>query len=203
MADDMTQTHSEQTARGEVEQVDREAAATLAEQLECSLVIGGNDLAAIRNGFWDSEPGELGDVVRAFARHRLASLSPADNGALGEALKRVDGDWKWLCDQLEQWPVRVHPERTTSDSYLRECAAAIIRAALSTTPDAVRGEVDLREAARLAYGLLWHMQIDTRDPNLKLASAARNALLSAMTKDDQYLGIDAAKMTDARFTGAA
>jgi hypothetical protein len=59
------------------------------------------------------------------------------------------------------------------------------------------------DAVRLAYGLLWHMRIDNRDPNLKLASDARKALLTVLSKDDQLRGIDAAKMTDGRFTGAA
>jgi Lar family restriction alleviation protein len=58
-------------------------------------------------------------------------------------------------------------------------------------------------AVQLAYGLLWHMSIDNRDPNLKLASDARKALLSTLSKDGQLRGIDAAKMTDGRFTGAA
>jgi hypothetical protein len=58
-------------------------------------------------------------------------------------------------------------------------------------------------AIQLAYGLLWHMTIDNHDPNLKLASDARKALLAVMSKDDQLRGIDAAKMTDGRFTGAA
>ena len=31
--------------------------------------------------------------------------------------------------------------------------------------------MDREEAVRLAYGLLWHMQIDRRDANLRLASA--------------------------------
>lgn len=59
------------------------------------------------------------------------------------------------------------------------------------------------EALELAYGLLWHMKIDNKDINLKLASDARKALLAAIGKEGQLRGIDAAKMTDARFTGAA
>jgi hypothetical protein len=59
------------------------------------------------------------------------------------------------------------------------------------------------DAVNLAYGLLWHMQIDREDDNLRLASDARKALLSVMSKDDQLRGIDAAKATEGRFTGAA
>lgn len=59
------------------------------------------------------------------------------------------------------------------------------------------------DAVRLAYGLLWHMHIDRNDDNLRLASDARKALLAVLSKDDQLRGIDAAKMTDGRFTGAA
>ncbi len=59
------------------------------------------------------------------------------------------------------------------------------------------------DSIRLAYGLLWHMQIDREDDNLRLASDARQTLLSIMSKHDQLRGIDLAKATDARFTGAA
>ena len=59
-----------------------------------------------------------------------------------------------------------------------------------------------REAINLAYGLLWHMHIDREDDNLRLASDARQALLSVMTSDDKADGITRAKATDARFTGA-
>lgn len=46
-----------------------------------------------------------------------------------EALALTDGDPEWLCDQLERWPVRVHPERTMSIRYLDETASAILSAA--------------------------------------------------------------------------
>ena len=56
-----------------VEQVDREAAADLAEWLQGMANIGGNDVAAIRNGFWDSDTDDLGPLVQAFARHRITA----------------------------------------------------------------------------------------------------------------------------------
>jgi hypothetical protein len=62
---------------------------------------------------------------------------------------------------------------------------------------------DRDQALRLAYGLLWHMRIDRRDDNLRLASDARRALLAVLSKDEQADGIARAKATDARFTGAA
>jgi hypothetical protein len=61
----------------------------------------------------------------------------------------------------------------------------------------------VKEAAILAYGLLWHMAIDRNDDNLRLASDARHALLLGLSEADRLRAIDAAKMTDARFTGAA
>jgi hypothetical protein len=70
-------------------------------------------------------------------------------------------------------------------------------------PKSASGTVGVTDAASLAYGLLWHMQIDREDDNLRLASDARKALLSVMSKDDQLRGIDAAKATEGRFTGAA
>lgn len=62
---------------------------------------------------------------------------------------------------------------------------------------------DIQAAINLAFGLLWHMEIDTRNDNLRLASDARKALWAVMSKDDQADGITRAKMTDGRFTGAA
>lgn len=59
------------------------------------------------------------------------------------------------------------------------------------------------EAVRLAYGLLWHMDIDRRDDNLRLASDARKALATVLTSGEQADGITRAKATDGRFTGAA
>ena len=56
-----------------VEQVDRDAAAALADKLGAAIFLGGNDLAAILNGTWDDdeESGDvLGYLVPAFARHR-------------------------------------------------------------------------------------------------------------------------------------
>lgn len=61
----------------------------------------------------------------------------------------------------------------------------------------------LPSSVALAYGLLWHMTIDHEDDNLRLASDARKALLSLLSKDEQAEGITWAKLTDARFTGAA
>jgi hypothetical protein len=58
-------------------------------------------------------------------------------------------------------------------------------------------------AITLAYGLLWHMRIDRRDDNLCLASDARAALLTVLSKAEQAIGITQAKATDGRFTGAA
>ena len=39
------------------------------------------------------------------------------------------------------------------------------------------------DALALAYGLLWHMWIDRRDPNLKLASEARTQISNATCGD--------------------
>ena len=55
--------------------------------------------------------------------------------------------------------------------------------------DTSRDDALIAEAIRLAYGLLWHMRIDTRDDNLKLASDARKALLAVISKDDQLRGL--------------
>ncbi len=64
-------------------------------------------------------------------------------------------------------------------------------------------EEDRGALLRLAYGLLWHMEIDRADENLKLASEARRALFTVLTKDERADGIARAKATDGRMTGAA
>jgi hypothetical protein len=60
-----------------VTQEDREAAANLANALEKALQIGGNDIASIRNGFWDDDPTDLGLLAQAFAAHRPQSTAEA------------------------------------------------------------------------------------------------------------------------------
>ena len=44
----------------------------------------------------------------------------------------------------------------------------------------------------LAYGMLWLMHLDRRDPNLDLARRARALLFQGMTKADQRDGINRA-----------
>lgn len=66
-------------------------------------------------------------------------------------------------------------------------AAARIRALSEWIQPAVTcGKSD---AIASAYGLLWNMRIDNRDPNLALASSARMALLGVMSGDEQARGI--------------
>lgn len=78
----------------EVRQEDREAAAVFADDVLTGwCAIGGNDVAAIRNGFWDNDDTDLGQIVQAFARHasplrdRIAVLEEM----LGEARKWLAG----------------------------------------------------------------------------------------------------------------
>lgn len=52
-----------------------------------------------------------------------------DDEPIVEALAAAGNDPKWLCEQLERWPHRVHPHRTTSIRHLDETASAIITAA--------------------------------------------------------------------------
>lgn len=54
----------------------------------------------------------------------------------------------WLLDQLEQWPKRVHPERTTNIEYLMKSAAERIRQALTPTNAATPSD----EVEEDAYG---------------------------------------------------
>jgi len=54
---------------------------------------------------------------------------PERTKIVAEALALTDGDPKWLCEQLERWPTRVHKDRTTSIRYLDETASAILSAA--------------------------------------------------------------------------
>lgn len=79
----------------------REAAAGLADKLGFFLAIGGNDLAAIRNGIWDDAPGELGDTVRAFARFEqsIRNQCEADKAAAIDAGRK---DERERCANLIQ-----------------------------------------------------------------------------------------------------
>lgn len=70
-----------------------------------------------------------------------------------------------------------------------EHAGKAIAAAIRDSSDGITPQGEIQAAIELAYGMLWHMSIDTRDPNLKLASDARKALLSVMDKDAQSRGI--------------
>lgn len=49
------------------------------------------------------------------------------------------------------------------------------------------------EAMALAYGLLWCMNIDRRDPDLRKASDARIALSNSMTMEQKKRGIESAR----------
>lgn len=83
-ADLLTRLSFQRPVEEGVIQVDRDAAADLAERLHSTMNIGGNDIAAIRNGIWDDDANDLGPLVQAFRRHRVAHASPQivepDNG---------------------------------------------------------------------------------------------------------------------------
>ena len=49
------------------------------------------------------------------------------------------------------------------------------------------------EAAELAYGLLWHMNIDTYNASDRLAAEARRSLGGVIGREGQKRGIQAAK----------
>jgi len=78
----------------------------------------------------------------------------ADGTTIGDALAKTDNDPAWLCDQLERWPVRVHPERTTSIRYLDETASAILSAAAlggDRTPPLDQTMIERMTAALAAF----------------------------------------------------
>jgi len=51
----------------------------------------------------------------------------------------------------------------------------------------------LRAERNLAYGYLWCMNPDDRNPGLGLARRARETLLAGMEKEEQRAGIEAAR----------
>jgi hypothetical protein len=67
----------------------------------------------------------------------------------------IDAPWKpetkedmdWLIAQLRQWPTRVHPDRTTSCSFIMQSAANAL-ASLAPAEDVERYREALREALR-------------------------------------------------------
>lgn len=82
------------------------------------------------------------------------------------------------------------------DGVLLTAQADECEQAASALESLLAERVEDREAAeqaRLAYGLLWLMDIDRRDSKLRLASDARKALLLSMSSADQAAGIAAAR----------
>lgn len=70
-----------------VTQAARDAAADLAEEVLSGWChIGGNDVPAIRNGFWDDDQTDLGLLVKAFARFE-EKVRTNTNAELVEALR--------------------------------------------------------------------------------------------------------------------
>jgi hypothetical protein len=53
--------------------------------------------------------------------------------AMGVSGEVAEDDW--LVRQLEAWPTRVDPEKTTNIEYLMKAAAGRIRQALNSAPD--------------------------------------------------------------------
>lgn len=92
----------------------------------------------------------------------------------------------------------------SSPDLRRKQAAIQEQADAAFSALALTGNVEDQNAPiRLAYGLLWHMDIDRRSANLCLASDARRALEATLTREEKADGIARAKAADARFTGAA
>lgn len=59
--------------------------------------------------------------------------------------------------------------------------------------DAIREMEADRERFALAYGLLWHMSIDRRQPNLAVASDARTQISNGLRVREMQGGIVAAR----------
>lgn len=123
-----------------VTQADREAAAGW---------IGGSPYDVVKAEAEMIRIGQLDNhrLVQAFARHRTPT--PA-SGDVREVNPMADAHVNWVVHQLEAWPTRVDPEKTTNIRYLMEQAARLIRRQplASPTPDsAVSGSAEgLREA---------------------------------------------------------
>ena len=86
------------------------------------------------------------DARAALIVQPLASRAPAPDALAEGRNPMVDPEINWLVHQLEAWPTRVDPERTTNIQYLMTAAAKLIRAtplaqsgadAVSATPDAL------------------------------------------------------------------
>ena len=130
-------THSEQTARGEVE---LKACPFCGKRLEWS---------AAHESWWHHTlecPVGLQEIDLAIWNRR-PSLSPADNG---EAQIGPSHDMSAAMEFLESVNDRFKPS-LDDVSRLEKLFARHREAALSTTPDAVRGEVDDLEAACDAF----------------------------------------------------
>lgn len=108
-------------------------------------------------------------------------------------------------------PTQSTAEQLSHDAAIDAICGCAATVTVLSYQEAIEAYLNLRgidlnatlEALRLAYGLLWHMRIDTRDDNLRLALDARKTLFAVMSQEERRRGIDAAKMTDGRFIGAA
>ena len=78
-----------------VTQADAELVADILE-LADTLVLGGNDIAGIRQGLWNEEPNDLGRLLRRAAKARIAhSATPS----VADVIARLSN----LASDLETW----------------------------------------------------------------------------------------------------
>lgn len=80
-----------------VEQCDQTLVAEILEAAE-TMQIAGNDIAAIRNGFWNEDESDLGFLLQIAARHRLAALASAPAGGGVEDEYIYDELWQAIAD---------------------------------------------------------------------------------------------------------
>jgi hypothetical protein len=90
------------------------------------------------NGVWPDDDGEsllkgLDSTSRADGWQNYRDTFLAALSAMGVSGEVAEDDW--LVRQLEAWPTRVDPEKTTSIEYLMKAAAGRIRQALNSAPE--------------------------------------------------------------------
>jgi len=115
--------------------------------------------------------------------------------ALREAIERSDC---WAAIAMKNQKLLMTKLQQTDAAAGNPLGAPPMRETTRPPHDSAEAEIThtappLAAAIELAYGLLWHVAIDRRDPDLAYVSLARRTLLEQLDRDGQRRGIEAAR----------
>lgn len=122
---------------------------------------------------------------------KTVALQAIDAAALASAPSHIEGATDdWLVRQLETWPTRIDPEKTTNVEYLMQEAAKLIRTVERETleraakvADTVEQEAREAQACFTQHSSQWCAQRNAADTAEEIAAAIRS--LAAQPKQDK------------------